>query len=48
MKISWTHPVRKQAVLQTVREARNILHTIKGRKEERLNGPVTSCAGIAI
>jgi len=44
-KVSWTHPVRNEEVLQRVKKKRNILHTIK--KEGRLTGLVTSGAGIA-
>jgi hypothetical protein len=31
-KISWTDRVRNEGVLQRVKEKRNILHTVKGRK----------------
>jgi hypothetical protein len=31
-KISWTDHVRNEELLQTVKEDRNILHTIKRRK----------------
>jgi hypothetical protein len=31
-KISWTDRVRNEEVLHTVKEERNILHTIKRRK----------------
>jgi hypothetical protein len=32
MEISWTIRVRNEEVLHRVKEKRNILHTIKGRK----------------
>jgi hypothetical protein len=31
-KIIWTDSVRKEEVLQRVKEERNIIHTVKGRK----------------
>jgi hypothetical protein len=31
-KISWTDRVRNEEVLHRVKEERNILHTVKGRK----------------
>jgi len=46
-KISWTNHVRNEEVLQTVKEDRNILQTIKGRQEGKLTGLVTSCVGTA-
>jgi len=36
MKISWTNHVRNEDVLRTVKEERNILHTIKIRKANRI------------
>ena len=33
-KISWTDRVRNYEVLHRVKEDKNILHTIKGRKAE--------------
>jgi hypothetical protein len=47
-KISWTNHVRNEEVLQRVKEDRNILQTIKGRKEGKLTGLVTSCVGTAL
>jgi hypothetical protein len=35
MKISWTDRVRNEDVLRTVKENRNIVHTIKIRKANR-------------
>jgi hypothetical protein len=32
IEISWTNPVRNKEVLQSVKEKRNLLHTIKRRK----------------
>jgi hypothetical protein len=46
-KIRWTNHVRNEEVLQTVKEDRNILQTIKGRQEGKLTGLVTSCVGTA-
>jgi len=45
-KISWANHVRNE-VLQRIKEERNILQTIKGRKEGRLTGFVTSYVGTA-
>jgi len=42
-KISWTDRVRNEEVLLRVKEGRNVLRTVKGRKEGRLTGLVTSC-----
>jgi len=33
-KISWTDRVRNEEVLHRVKEDKNILHTVKGRKAE--------------
>jgi len=41
-KNSWTGCVRKDKILPTVKQDRNILHTIK---RGRLTGLVTSCIG---
>jgi len=46
-KISWTDHVRNEEVLQRVKEDRNILQTIPGRKEGKLTGSVISCVGTA-
>jgi hypothetical protein len=39
MEISWTDRVRNKEVLHRVKEERNILHAMKGRKEGRKEGP---------
>jgi len=46
-KISWIDHVRNEEVLQRVKEDRNILQSIQGRKEGKLTGFVTSCVGTA-
>jgi hypothetical protein len=43
-KICWDDHVTNEEVLQTVKEEKNILHTIKRKKA---NGLVTSCVGTA-
>jgi len=37
-KISWTDHVRNEEVLHGVKEERNIIETVKGRKEGRKAG----------
>jgi len=32
-KVSWADRVRNEEVLYTVKEERNIVHTVKGRKD---------------
>jgi hypothetical protein len=44
-EICWTDRVKNEELLNTVKEERNIVHTIK--KEERLTGLVTSCVETA-
>jgi hypothetical protein len=39
--------VRSEEVLQRFKEESNVLQTIKGRKEGRINEFVTSCVGTA-
>jgi len=46
MEISYTDRVRNEEVLRRVKE-KNVLSTVEGRKEGRLNGLVTSCMGTA-
>jgi len=36
MEISWTYRVKNEEVLQRVKEERNILHTMKRRKANRI------------
>ena len=40
--------LRNEKVLRRVKEERNILHTVKERKEGRLIGLVTSCVGTVL
>jgi hypothetical protein len=42
-KICWTDHVRNKEVLHTVKEEKNIIHTLHGK----LTGLVTSCIGTA-
>ena len=47
MEISWTDRVRNEEVLHRVKEKRNIVYAVKGRKEGRTTGLVTACVGTA-
>jgi hypothetical protein len=44
-KISWTDRVRSEEVLHRVKEDRNIIHTIKRRKEGKLIGLIIDYVG---
>jgi hypothetical protein len=46
-EVSWTHHGRNEELLHRVKEERNVLYTIKRRKEGRINGMVTSSVGTA-
>ena len=43
MEISWTHSVRNEEILRRVKEKRNILHTVKRRKDNWIGHVLPRC-----